>query len=203
MKNNDAKNLMQQIADLEKRLSDLETKPQHHEPLYSSLLSVRNTELAAYWTRYNIQTVINFGLLALIIRFVFPLSDIPLLIPIVGMVLAIIWLSFVLLSKRLIIEEWDQCVKNYESVLAKQGVCRNILILSEFKNKEKNKNYFKRNWHNLNFVACTLPILCGLAWYLILLLITYCSLSWGLGLGIPFWGIIFYLVWALTRKNFK
>lgn len=203
MNNDDANDLKKRIADIEERLKDVELKSGGYGALYSPLLSVRNTELAAYWTRYNIQIVLNFGILSLIFKFSSPLSNIPPWVPIVGMFLAVIWLSFVFLSKRLIIKEWDKCVKNYEQDILKkqQGVPDNILIISQFKSKEEDKNYFIRNWHNLNFVACSLPIFCGLAWYLILLQIKCYSLLGKVGLGVAFGVMVFYLVWLLTKEE--
>jgi hypothetical protein len=182
-----------------------ERNSQPPEPLYSSLLSVRNTELTVYWTRYNIQAVLNFGLIAVALSAA-PNSIIdkfPTLVAVSGMFLALIWLLFVVFSKRLITDEWDNCVKNYEqSILkSKQDVPNDILIISQF---TYNKNYFKRNLYNLNFVACSLPIICGLAWYLFLLQktqITCCSLLWKIGLGIFFGVVMSYLVRTLTKNT--
>jgi hypothetical protein len=69
---------------------------------YASLVAVRHAELETYWTRYNIQVVLNGGLLvaAFATESRSRLAGLPIwLVSLGGVALAIVWLIMVLQGK--------------------------------------------------------------------------------------------------------
>lgn len=65
---------------------------------YEQMVAIRNTELAVYWNRYNIQVVLNGGFAAA--YFAMPSTspwqqEFWWLLPLIGLILAAIWCSFV------------------------------------------------------------------------------------------------------------
>jgi len=150
--------------------------------LYGAFVDVRNTELTAYWTRYNIQLALNVAVLGLGFA---KGNDIPSFIIIGGMCLIPIWMLFIILSKRIISYGWERYILECEGNFPE-----------EFKMFEKvRKGEGSSNFYNLNFIAISIPILFALGWhYLLFLKLGYAWLTWNIS-------NIFSLVWD-SFKNF-
>lgn len=138
------------------------------EGIYNALVSVRNTELSVYYTRYNIQAVINFGLIAAVLAsrqdsmFLSPLSY---WVIIGGVALSLIWLGFAVVGKRLFTERWEKYIRQYErDVLAPQ---KSLQMFTQVEEMERNLDPWKRNWKNLNVLTRSVPIIAVAAWILI------------------------------------
>jgi hypothetical protein len=136
------------------------------EALYSTLVSIRNTELTVYWTRYNIQSAINFVFLAAVLtsgsdsfigKHIMPAA-------VIGLVLAIIWLFIVVKGKELLTDRWERHIRSYEESTNEVK----YKLFCEVKKEEGNKSKIKRAWDNLDIIAPGLPILCMVAWIVIL-----------------------------------
>lgn len=139
------------------------------EPLYATLVRVRNTELAAYWTRYNIQAVINIGLLAVALSAkhdsLIKQSVFIWFVPIMGIVLSGVWLFFIVNSKNLVTKRWEKYIRRYERrFLDDNTALRPIKLFAQVKEKEKKKSWMCRKWDNLDLLAWTIPIVCMIAW---------------------------------------
>jgi len=132
------------------------------ESLYPAFVSVRNTELVAYWSRYNIQTVLNFGLLAAALS-ANPGSFIvqhKILIGVGGIILSFVWVGFILMGKKLLTERWDSYIRECE-----KGFSNNeIKLFTRVEDEEKKICKLKRHWRNLNILAYIPPTLCIFAW---------------------------------------
>ncbi|MDP2157987.1 MAG: hypothetical protein Q8K68_09795 [Nitrospirota bacterium] len=138
-----------------------ETK-EKSEALYSALVSIRNVELTAYWTRYNIQSAINFGLLAATLA-----SSEDSFIgkhityaAIAGLILTLIWLTFVVKGKELLTGRWERHIRTYEENTHEVK----YKLFCEVKKEEDIKSNLLRAWDNLDVLARGLPILCLVAW---------------------------------------
>jgi len=135
-------------------------EPNHQ--FYSSFVSVRNTELAAYWTRYNILAAVNLALLAAalaantssLIRYC------PWLISGGGIVLSFIWLLITIKSKQLLENRWDKHIRDYEGALKDNR----IKLFTNVYSEEDKKSWVKKHYDNLNILARLLPILCIVGW---------------------------------------
>lgn len=140
-----------------------------HEPIYSTLMSIRNAELAAYWARYNIQAVLNLGILTFAFQRWHQTPPLPWLVPVLGILLSIIWIFFIYLSKRTIEYYWDKCVSNYEEMLIEKDarLCA-VLPISARGEKDERYNFLLKHWFNLNILAYSIPGLCLIAWFLLL-----------------------------------
>lgn len=92
--------------------------PEAREDLYTALVNIRNTEVSAYWTRYNIQAVLNAAVFAgglAALKEPNPLPDIILLwLSAGGVILAALWLWFAVLGKRLFVDGWEEWIAEYE-----------------------------------------------------------------------------------------
>lgn len=138
-----------------------ETK-EKSEPLYSALVSIRNVELTAYWTRYNIQSAINFGLLAATLAssgdsFIGKHITYA---AIAGLILTLIWLTFVVKGKKLLTERWERHIRTYEENTHEVK----YKLFCEVKKEEDIKSNLLREWDNLDVPARGLPLLCLVAW---------------------------------------
>jgi hypothetical protein len=135
------------------------------EQQYAALVNVRNTELAAYWTRYNIQAVLNLGLT------VATLSSKPdsfigrnvIFAAAVGIILALIWLFFTIYGKRLFTERWERHIVRYEQAFLprEHRLFANVLF------EEDAKGWFRKHWCNLNILARSIPTLLLLVWIIV------------------------------------
>jgi len=139
--------------------------PIHREHQYTAIINVRNTELAAYWTRYNIQAVLNVGLLAAIIS---AKSDSIIvrhqIIAVVGgLILSFIWLLFAIKGKHLITKRWDKHIREYE----KEVLPGNYNLFEKVEAEEEAKKGLHKHWDNLNILARVIPILLMVGWLLI------------------------------------
>ena len=134
------------------------------EQQYTALINVRNAELAAYWTRYNIQAVLNLGFLVAIFsgKSNSLIHDHLLLSSIFGLILSIIWLFITVYGKRLITERWDAHIRQYEECHSEELYPLFTLVDSE----ESNKGWWRRNLHNLNFLARAVPLILIILWLL-------------------------------------
>jgi hypothetical protein len=139
------------------------------EPQYTALINVRNTELAAYWTRYNIQAVLNFGLLAaalssksdsLINRHIFPVA-------IVGLLLSTIWLLMTIWSKKLITQQWDKYIRQYENKYPNELFQLFVSVEVE-ENKKEFWNGLTKHWKNLNILTRVVPLILMVVWLVII-----------------------------------
>ncbi|HXM96693.1 MAG TPA: hypothetical protein VOA64_20940 [Candidatus Dormibacteraeota bacterium] len=92
---------------------------EQREHLYSALAAFRNTELTVYATRYNVQAAINTGAAAgglAAAKGPAPAStSILVAIGCGGIVLAVIWLGFAVLGKKLFVDGWDHWIFKYET----------------------------------------------------------------------------------------
>lgn len=91
---------------------------EQREQLYLALVNIRNTELAAFWTRYNIQAVLNTGMIAVGLAALKGPDRLPvavlLAISVGGATLAVFWLLFAILGKPLFVEGWEEWIAEYE-----------------------------------------------------------------------------------------
>ena len=125
---------------------------------YDSLIAVRNTELQTYWTRYNLQLILNGGLL--IAAFTrdksIPLGQMPpWVISLGGLSLVAIWLGMIFQGKKWI-ERWNEQLRFFEEELEEKvyPLFTNIRKTSPADNK----------WKNMTALAAGVPILFGLGW---------------------------------------
>lgn len=136
------------------------------DSLYQTFVSVRNAELIAYWSRYNIQTVLNFGLIAAALS-AKPGSFVDqhrILIGVGGILLSFVWIGFILMSKKLLTKRWEFYIREYEESLSKSLPNKIPLLFTWLKEEEKNMGKLRRCWRNLNILAYTPPLLCIVAW---------------------------------------
>ena len=135
------------------------------EALYTALVDVRNTELAVYWTRYNIQSAINFGLLAAVLASnsdSFIRKYIEFTAP-AGFLLALIWLLFLVKGKQLLTGRWERHIRNYE----KNTPEVKYRLFCEIENEKGIKTKWRTMWDNLDVLSRGLPILCMVSWIVI------------------------------------
>ena len=132
------------------------------ETVYSNAINVRNTELSAYWTRYNIQAVLNLGLLAVVISDKIGSNCISKYIAGVCLILTIIWIVFILISKCFLIPRWQKYIMNLEKEFP---VPLRFFTIIE---KSEGRNSIKKHILNLNIPALAIPILCFIVWIWIL-----------------------------------
>lgn len=139
-------------------------EPREHQ--YNALVNVRNTELSAYWTRYNIQSVLNWGLVVAYLsvksdsiisrqlgRYLFLASP-------CGILLASIWLFFIIKSKQLLTDRWERHIQKYEA----EFLPKKHRLFTNVCTEEEQKTYLKKNWDNLNFLARSIPVLLIFIW---------------------------------------
>jgi hypothetical protein len=138
------------------------------EALYISLVNTRNTEVTAYWARYNIQAVLNFGLLAAVLSakpetsLLYPL---PAALPAVGVLLGIMWIAFVVVSKWVLVRRWERFLRDYEeSFLMRPGAPASLAVFTAIHAEEAARSPFMRNIRNLNLLALIMPVICIGAW---------------------------------------
>jgi len=127
---------------------------------YESLVAVRNAELETYWTRYNIQVLLNGGLLVAAFasesgtRF----AGLPIwLVSLGGVALAIVWLIMVIQGKAWI-HRWDEQLSLFEQQL---GANQLYPLFTNI----KNSGAALSSWANITTIAAAVPILSGLAWF--------------------------------------
>ena len=141
------------------------SKANEYQFLYSSLVGLRNTELTIYWTRYNILSAINFALLAV----GFSAGDASFVVAnrtltaVGGLLIAVIWLLITVKGKQLLIERWDRNIEIYEE----QCITDPDLRLFTRVLQNESKNWFRKRWDNLNILAGSLPVLCIVAWVIL------------------------------------
>ncbi|MBN2267757.1 MAG: hypothetical protein JW725_05480 [Candidatus Babeliaceae bacterium] len=143
-------------------------RPISREHQYTGLINVRNAELAAYWTRYNIQAVLNLGLLVAAVsakpdsfigQYIFYAS-------IVGFCLALIWLFMTIWSKRLIAKRWDKYIRRYERCYSEELFPLFTLVEAK-ENKKGFCNKLKKHWNNLNILARAVPLILIVLWLIL------------------------------------
>lgn len=139
--------------------------PISREHQYAALINVRNTELAAYWVRYNIQAVLNFGLLiaALSAKFDSLIAQYMLCASIVGLCLSLIWLLMTIWSKQLITKRWDEYIRQYERKYSDE-LFQLFVSVEDKENKEGFWNKLKKHWNNLNILARIVPAILIIIW---------------------------------------
>jgi hypothetical protein len=126
---------------------------------YESLVAVRNAELATYWTRYNVQVVLNGGLL--VAAFASDsgkrLADLPIgWVSLGGVALAAVWFVMVLQGKASI-HRWDKQLQCFEKKLGEDKLYplfTNIISSGAALDP----------WRNMTIIAATVPVLCAIAW---------------------------------------
>ena len=135
------------------------------EALYSALVSVRNVELTAYWTRYNIQSAINFGLLAAALASSADsfIGKNMVYAAIAGLILTLIWITFVVKGKKLLTGRRERHIRTYEENTHEVK----YKLFCEVKKEEDSKSNLRRAWDNLDVLARGLPMLCIVAWIII------------------------------------
>lgn len=140
-----------------------DNEPREHQ--YTALVNVRNTELSAYWTRYNIQVVLNLGL---VVACLSAKSDSIIgkhlsWVSLCGILLAIIWLCFAIKSKQLFTNRWEGHIKKYEAEFLpdKHRLFTNVCT------EEEQKTCLRKNWDNLNILALSVPVFLILIWAII------------------------------------
>jgi hypothetical protein len=127
---------------------------------YASLVAVRHAELETYWTRYNIQVVLNGGLLvaAFATESRSRLAGLPIwLVSLGGVALAIVWLIMVLQGKAWV-HRWDAQLSLFEKQL---GANQLYPLFTNI----RDSGAALSSWANITAVAAAVPILCGLAWF--------------------------------------
>lgn len=127
---------------------------------YESLVAVRNAELETYWTRYNIQVVLNGGLLvaAFASESGTRLAGLPIwLVSLGGAALAIVWLIMVVQGKGWI-HRWDEQLSLFEQQL---GTNQMYPLFTNI----RNSGAALSSWDNITTMAAAVPILSGLAWF--------------------------------------
>lgn len=130
---------------------------------YEHMIAVRNTELETYWTRYNVQVVLNGGLI--VVALASPsgshLMNLPIcLVSIGGFALAIVWLIMVHQGKDWI-HRWDNELCNFEEQVGENE------LYPLFTNIKKSKAA-DDNWRNITYLAKAVPILCAITWLVLL-----------------------------------
>lgn len=126
---------------------------------YSSLVAARNTELQTHWTRYNVQVVLNGGLLVTV--FASQTGSRIGVVPIWavssgGIMLAACWLGMVIQGKAWI-HRYDEQLCLFEKQLGPERV---YPLFNELRRTTPALN----PWGNITALALTVPILSGLAW---------------------------------------
>ncbi len=167
------------------------------EGIYTALVNVRNTELSVYYARYNIQAVINFGLIAAVLaaredsKFLTPL---PLWIVLGGLALSMLWLCFVIWGKRLFTRRWESYLREYEiDILAHQCLKNGLLMFTDVKDKEEKLRQPRRYWDNLTILNVLVPLMASAAWMIIGYLACHSALVSLIALAA--WAIIGYWTW--------
>jgi hypothetical protein len=135
------------------------------EAIYRELVTVRNTELIVYWARYNIQSAINFGLLVAVLAnkpesFIGRHMECT---AFAGILLALIWLLFIVFGKKLLIGRWERHIRTYENNISEVK----YRLFSKVKEEEESKCIVQRYWDNLTILSCSLPLFCIGAWFVI------------------------------------
>ena len=137
----------------------------HSDQIYATFVSVRNTELTAYWTRYNILAAINIALLAVALS-AEPSSLIrkyPCLVVIFGSVLALIWLCISIKGKQLFVKLWEVHIRDYE----KKFTDKQSQLFTKVHEANEAKKSFKKHCDNLNILTKAIPIICMIGWLFI------------------------------------
>lgn len=134
------------------------------EPQYTALVNIRNTELAAYWTRYNIQAVLNLGLLvaalsaksgSMIAQHIIPVAFL-------GSCLSAIWLCLTIWGKRLITDRWEEYIRKYELNYSRELFQLFLLVKEE--NQKGLWNCLKIQLESLNILTRVVPIILIVVW---------------------------------------
>jgi hypothetical protein len=146
------------------------------EALYTALVNVRNTELTVYWTRFNIQSAINLVLLAAALS---SKSDSFVgkhmwFAAIAGIILAIIWLLFIVKGKQLLEDRWEPHIRKYEENTP-QVQYKLFCEIQKEKERVRKCNKLRPRWDNLDYLSRSLPILCIAAWFIILVISLACK----------------------------
>lgn len=126
---------------------------------YESLVAVRNTELETYWTRYNVQVVLNGGLLVAVLgrQSDDRIGTLPIwLVCFGGIILAACWFVMVLQGKRWI-HRWDKQLSQFEQAAGSEQV---YPLFTEIRRSAPALN----PWHNLTAISLAVPTLSGLTW---------------------------------------
>jgi hypothetical protein len=137
------------------------------EPLYAAFVQIRNTELAAHWTRYNIQFAVNFGLLVAVLS----RSENSLVahrihcISIVGFMLTLVWFWCAVQGKKLVSGRWEKHLRIYENAVPRPE----HRLFQRVADEESKKSWLLKNWQNLNLLSLALPSLAVGAWCLLFL----------------------------------
>ncbi len=142
------------------------------EPLYTALVSIRNTELSVYWTRYNIQSAINFVLVAAALAsgpdsFA---SKHMALTAVAGLLASIIWLLFIAKGKQLLMTRWERHIRAYEDCTPEVK----YKLFTIHSTEEALKSAEQSSWNNLTILASALPALCIIVWIVILTISIAC-----------------------------
>ncbi|HWR83482.1 MAG TPA: hypothetical protein VN285_09270 [Candidatus Deferrimicrobium sp.] len=139
------------------------------EALYTAFANVRNAELSVYWTRYNIQAVINLGLIAAVLGTradsVF-MSPLPAWVVLAGVMLSLIWLGFTILGKCLFTDRWETYLRNYEAKFLTH-LPDDLRMFTDVRRREDGLGWWKKHWGNLNILTRSVPILALVGWLLI------------------------------------
>ena len=138
--------------------------------LYASLVAARNTELTIYWARYNIQAILNFGLLAATMQA--PggslLNPIPRVILGAGIFLALTWFGLTIMGKRLLEQRWQTYIRRCEERIVKnKDEDEDLLVFTDIAKREAASGWWKREWNNLTILTSLVPLLCLIAWVLV------------------------------------
>jgi hypothetical protein len=136
------------------------------EPLYTALVNIRNTELSVYWTRYNIQSAINFVLLAAALASgsdSFARKHMALTV-VAGLLTSIVWLLFIAKGKQLLMNRWERHIRAYEDCTPEVK----YKLFTIHSAEEALKSAAQSSWDNLTDLAAALPALCIIVWIVIL-----------------------------------
>lgn len=100
--------------------------------VYSSLISLRNQELATHWTRYHVFAALNSAVLVAFANFSGPHGGHDILFWL-GIMLTIVWFLFVYSGKKQLIERWDKKLETFEGEVSKE--CGFHAFFSELRGK--------------------------------------------------------------------
>jgi len=147
----------------EKGSNHLDSSPT--EGQYAALVSLRNTEISVYWTRYNIQSAINCVVLAAALA---SRSDsyIKVNMPffsMIGILMTIIWIIFIIMGKMMLFDLWESNLINYEKITT--GIKYKLFYQIH---GTENTGSLRRIFNKITILALTLPLLCMGAWVYIL-----------------------------------
>ena len=93
-------------------------------------------------------------------------------VAIAGLILTLIWITFVVKGKKLLTGRWERHIRIYEENTHEVK----YKLFCEVKKEEDSKCSLQRAWDNLDVLARGLPLLCIVAWIIIYTMSLTCKI---------------------------